>query len=171
MEKKNKKIPKKNYIVLSTIIIGALVLSTIVFFIFNNQKEYNKKIPVIRNHVKEIEAKDLNAYATENPDFLLYFDVSEEEESRKVEEGLIELIDRKKIEVVYVNLLDEDKEALYKDFNSKYSKGVDLNSYPAFIIMKNGKILDIVQKQEREINAGDIEQLLDINEIKGESDD
>ena len=69
---------------------------------------------------------------------------------------------RKITNVVYLNITDtKDKEEFYNIFNSNYSNGVKLDSYPAFAIINDGRIVDLVKREDRKINIGDIEQLLD----------
>ena len=51
-------------------------------------------------------------------------------------------------------------------FNDKYSNGVKLQSYPAFIIISNKTILDIVQSSNNKITIFDIERILDEYEVR-----
>ena len=169
MKKNEREIPKKNYTTYTIIIVVTLLTAIVAFVAYNNKKQYEKSIPVLRGHSKEIELGDIDAYFTENNDALLYVGVSNEDESRALEEEMIDLIDNNHLEVIYLNLKDvNDVEKFYIDFNKKYSKGIDLTSNPAFVIIKDGKILDLVQRENRKLNVGDVIQLLEINDVIGE---
>ena len=172
MEKTEIVIPKKNYAIVIFIFLVTFIGATIFFAIYNNQQKYEKDVPVLRGHSKEIELKDLDTYFTENQDFLLFVGVANDDTSRAAENVMIEVIDDKNIEVIYVNIQDsKDKAKFYQDFNKKYSNGIDLTSYPAFLIIQDGKILDSIQNGYRNINYGDVVQLLKTNSIIGEQDD
>lgn len=172
MEKDERKIPSRNYAILTIIFLLTLIGATILFAVYNNQQKYIKDVPVLRGHSKEIELNDLDIYFTENQDFLLFIGVADDETSRTAEKAMIEVIEDKKIEVIYLNIKNaESKEKFYQDFNKKYSNGVELNNYPAFLIIQDGKILDLVQNGYRNINYGLVVELLETNKIIGELND
>ena len=172
MKKNENKISRKNYTLVFTIIAMTLVAATALFVIYNNQKEIEKDIPVLRGHSKEIELKDLDMYFTENQDFLLFVGASDDDISRKVEDDLIDVIDKNDLEIIYLNAKNiEDKQAFYDDFNTKYAFDKFLSNYPALLIIRDGKVLDLVQSDRKSVNAGDIIQLLELNELIGEDND
>jgi hypothetical protein len=170
--RKTKEIPKKNYFVYSIIFCFTLGLSLTIFFFYNNQKQYEESIPVLRGKTKEIEIKDVDEYLIENPNALFYVGVANDSNSRNVEDKLIDLINKNNLSIIYINLTNvTNKKDFYNDFNDKYSVDKSLSNYPAFIVMREGKVLDIVQRSDRDLYIGDIEQLIDIYEIKGAFDD
>ena len=170
--KKMKEIPQKNYVIFTIIICFTLAISITTYVIYNNKKNYENSIPVLRGKVKEIEAKDLDEYLRENSNPLLYIGVPSDQNSRHLEENLLDLIERKNLDILYVNISNiEDKKSFYKDFNNKYGNGFELKDYPAFIIMRDGKVFDLKEKDATDLYIGDIEQLIDIYEIEGENND
>ena len=172
MEKTEIVIPKKNYAIVIFIFLVTFIGATIFFAVYNNQQKYEKDVPVLRGHSKEIELKDLDIYFTENQDFLLFVGVADDDVSRTAEKVMIEVIDDQKIDVLYLNIKEaKDKNEFYKDFNKKYSNGIDLTNYPAFLIIKDGKVEDSIQNGYRNINYGDVVELLRKNEIIGELND
>lgn len=164
-------IPNKNYIKLAIIFVVTISAVVFTFVMYDSHKEYINNIPVIRGSVAELNEQDLNNYFIGNDDFLLYIGVANDENCRELEEDLIELIKRRRISnIVYLNITDvTNKSEFYNVFNSNYSTNNKLNSYPAFLIVSDKKVLDLVQREERKLNIGDIEQLLDEYEIAGES--
>ena len=174
MRTKQREIPKKNYLIFSVIVFFTLAVTITSYVIYENNKEYQNSIPVIRGSASEIEAKDLDEFLIENENALLYFGVAKDKNSREVEEGLVKLISKRDLKVIYVNLSNvEDKEKFYLSFNEKYTtnENIKLNNYPAFAIFKGGRVIDLVEKKENFLYIGDIEQLIDIYEIKGEAND
>ena len=170
--RKIKEIPKKNYLILASIVCFTLIVSITIYLTYNNQKEYENTIPILRGEVKEIEAKDVDDYLIENPNSLLYVGVAYDENSKNLEKKLLSLKNKKNLNIIYINLTDlENKKVFYDNFNQKYTQGTKLNNYPAFIIMREGKVLDLVQKNNRDLYIGDVEQLIDIYEIKGDTNE
>ena len=168
----NNNIPKRNYTIYSIIVVLTIVVTLAIFIVYNKQKEYENSKPILRGIVSELEVKDVDEFLKENDNVIFYMGVATDENSREVEKDLIKLRERKKIDFVYLNLTDvKDRVSFLESFNSKYSVGLQVKNYPAFILIKNMKIVDLVQKTDRDLNIGDIEQLLDIYEINGEIND
>ena len=172
MRKKN--ISKNNYILCAVIFTVTIVVCLMIFFIMENNKEYNSKIPILRGKVSEIEPKDLDNYLMENPDVLLYIGVADDNNSRKVEEKFKKVIEENNLNIIYLNLTNlsekEIKEYL-NDFSSKYSSSKAINNYPAFLVIFDSQVVDFVQKENRDLDISDISHILDMYEIKGEKND
>jgi len=162
-EENLRKIPEKNYIKLLAIFFITIIIVIIAFVAYQSHISYEKSIPILRGKISEIKESDVETYFSENDDFFLYVGVANNENCREIEPDLVEALKKRKIaNVVYLNITDiKDKEEFYNVFNSNYSNGVKLDSYPAFAIINDGKVVDLVKREERKINIGDIEQLLD----------
>ena len=75
------------------------------------------------------------------------------------------------IDTIYLNITSiSDKKDFYERFNSNYSSNVRLESYPAFIIISDKKIVDLVQKEEKKLSINDVEKLLDEYSIGTKND-
>ena len=69
---------------------------------------------------------------------------------------------------VYLNITDvESKVEFFEDFNDKYATNIEVNNYPAVIIISDKKIVDLVQKGDKYLNVSNIEQLFDEYEVTG----
>lgn len=173
MQKKNNKeikiIPKKNYVIVFTMIIITFILSLSVYVYFNNKKEKEYNIPVIRGVVPEIEVKDLDSFIKEHDDFLLYIGVSNNTNCRNLESDLKDFIKEKSISnLFYLNITSvEDKTNFYDSFNKKYGDNVKLSNFPAFIIIRDSKIYDLVERSDRSLFIGDIQRILDEYNVLG----
>ena len=162
-EENLRKIPEKNYIKLLAIFFVTIIVVITIFVAYQSHKNYENNIPILRGKISEIKEADVEAFFSENDDFFLYVGVANNENCREIEPDLVEVLKKRKItNVVYLNITDtKDKEEFYNIFNSNYSNGVKLDSYPAFAIINDGRIVDLVKREDRKINIGDIEQLLD----------
>lgn len=168
-KEKERVVPKKNYAKLSTIFIVTILLVVAVFLWYRSRMEYNKNIPIIRGTISELETNDFDDYAMEHDDFLVYVGVANDDNCRDLESDLKDfLTDNNLLDTIYLNITSiSDKAKFYDEFNKKYSNNMKLNSYPAFIIFMDGKVLDLVQGKDKKLNVGDISILLDEYEITG----
>lgn len=173
--KNNKKedlrvIPKNNYAKLSTIFVITIIVVVFAFVSYRSHSSFINNIPVIRGTLSEIEEKDLNNYITEHDEVLLYVGVASDENCRSLEEDLKETLkNRGLLNTIYLNITSiSNKEDFYKSFNNNYSDNIKLNNYPAFVIISNNKIVDLVERKDNKLNIGDVERLLDEYGIKGE---
>jgi hypothetical protein len=141
------------------------------FFIIDKtiyRREETKKleVPVIRGAVPEIAVDNLANYVVENQSFFLYIGTTIDPNSREIEKDLIDYFKKRDISknMVYLNLSDTNSEEFFKDFNKNYVKidNIKVDNYPAFIIFKDGVVLDKVQKEGNiKLGVGDIDRLLD----------
>ena len=161
-----RKIPFKNYIKFGLIIIASLITCLLLFIIYNN---FKNRTSVLTNKVKEIEVSDIDNYISENEEVLLYFGVIQDESSKKIEDQMIEMIENDELDFVYVNISNENnKKAFLKDFSKKYSDEKVVDDYPAFVYIKNGVIVDTIQKESRYLEIEDVKDFVETNDIKGE---
>ena len=164
-----KKIPRKNYIVVAVIFTFTIALAFTLYVLYNNGNKEMNDIPVMRGVISELNEKSIDDYFLENSDFFIYVGVANDDNSRKVEENLESVLKKRNIldKTIYLNITSiTDKNKFYTPFNDKYSNGVKLQSYPAFIIISNKKILDIVQSSNNKITIFDIERILDEYEVR-----
>lgn len=163
MDNKIKNIPSKNYIIITLIFIITFGMCFSIYSYFKIKKEEENNVPVIRGVIPEIEIKDLDDFILEHDDFLLYVGVANNSNCRNLEEDLIKFIKDKKItDIYYLNITNSvNKVNLYNDFNSKYANNIKLNNYPAFIIFRDKKIYDLVERKDNSLYIGDIQRILD----------
>ena len=166
----NRKIPVKNYLICSLIFIVIITTSLILYFIYDNHKVLESKIPVLRGRVQEITIDSVDEYLKENDGVLLYVGVANDPNSRELEEELIPLLDKNIISIIYLNITDIDnKNAFFKDFNEEYSNGTNLNNYPALVYISDNKISSLVQKENGILTYSTVKSFL--NSIHGGKND
>ncbi len=161
-----KQIPRDNYIKLILIIVTSLIGSIILYTIYN--AEVNKE-PILRNKVKEIDADDVEDYISENESVLLYFGAVKDNDSEKIEKEMIKKLDLEKIDIVYVNITNlKNRKDYLKKLSNKYSTYKELTNYPSFVFIKDKKIVDVIEKDDKELIISDVIKFIETNEIKGE---
>lgn len=125
---KNKNRKKQNYILLTVIYIGVVVLVLYLASWYNTYRNYQNKIPVLKNIVFEINPTELDHYLTENPFSTLYLCAASDSDCREFEESIKSSIKENGYQdLVYVNLEDvEDRVTYVKEILKKY-QGNDFN--------------------------------------------
>lgn len=130
-------VPKKNYIVLTLIALGVIVLC---FVFMNMYNKNNKDIyeSVVKDIINEIKYEDLDNYLQENPEVVLYINDSSKKNSN-IEENLKDLIVENNIQqcVVYIEKDNSIVEKLNLNSNS-----------PIFIAYKDGKMVEILSQKK-----------------------
>lgn len=130
-------VPKKNYIVLTLIALGVIVLC---FVFMNMYNKNNKDIyeSVVKDIINEIKYEDLDNYLQENPEVVLYINDSSKKNSN-IEENLKDLIVENNIQQ-YVVYIEKDNSIVEK---------LNLNSNsPIFIAYKDGKMVEILSQKK-----------------------
>ena len=160
-------IPLKNYIKFGMIIVVSIITCILLFIIYNNFKDRKS---VLTNKVKEIDVLDLDNYISENESVLLYFGVVQDENSKEIEEQMLEMIDEDSLDFVYVNISNVDNRKIFlKDFSKKYSDSKVIDNYPTFVYIKDESIVDYIQKEDRYLEIDDVKVFVETNDIKGET--
>ena len=166
-----RKVPFKDYVKFGIIVLVSLITCLLLFIIYNNFKDNSS---VLTNKAKEIDIKDLDNYIEDNDTIFLYFGVVDDNNSKKIEEEMVNLIDEDDVDLIYVNISNEkNKKTFLKTFSNKYANEIYssnkiVSNYPAFVYIKNGEIVDVIEKDDRNIEIEDVKEFIKANEIKGE---
>lgn len=171
--KENKrKIPIKNYIKLALIFILTITLVLYLSYWYKSYQNYQKKTPVLNGVISEVRYNEIYNYINDNQSALIYIGVANDDDCRKIENDLKRIIEKRhlKEKIVYFNITDvNDKELLFQEFNSRYSQGHNVYTYPSIILIDEGKIVDFRSKTaNKNLLASDVEQFLEEYEIHGD---
>ena len=163
-------IPIKNYIKIAVLFIVVILVSFMAANVYTRNKAHIRTIPILRGHVYEISTvAELGDYIVENDNAIIYVGAASDDNCRKIEEELINLLKKKGLikDVVYLNVSQfEDMDGFYSEFNEKYGSKMNLTAYPAFIVFKDGKVLDMVSKSNnQDLQLSDIDLLIDQQEL------
>lgn len=144
-----REIPKKNYFIV--LVIGAVTIAVVLYVatLYKNTK-FNDEKSVISDYLFNINVEELDNYLLENPDVVIYWANSEDLENAKFEKKLKKFIIKKDLQKQFIFLEVkgiEDKTIL--DVEKKYlTKNASLNNYPLILIVKDGKINEVIKSSQ-----------------------
>lgn len=174
MSKEEKRvIPKKNYYLLALLLVGTLLL---LYFCVNWYKAYEAskmKEPVIASVISEVKEDELSNYLMDNPNIVIYFTSSKDIKMKEFEEEFAEYISEKEIrnQIVYVDTSKIENRKFYDEFTDQYfhselkNKGVKLDYLPNIVVVKDGKIKDVLITYDSVITLEDAVRFLEKNEV------
>lgn len=165
---KVKKVTVKDWI---EVFILVIVIVCITFYLCSWYKNYKKESMsafVLDDLVMQIRYEELDPYLLENNDKYLYICVVDDNDCREFETEIKEIIEKRQLNdmIVYLNLTDEEnKEDIIKQMNKKYGDKKKINGYPAFVRIKDSKIVSMVEKTNKKLTKKKFEKFLDVNEM------
>ena len=175
INKNERFVPVKNYVI---VVLVAIAIIALVLYGFSWHKvikenrvstSYLIKEKVISNEMQTIE--ELNDVFSEAPsEYFLYISYTGSEQIYKMEKELTTLINNYNLneKFYYLNITDIKKEDNYID---KLNKTLDLKnkkitSVPTILYFKEGKLIDIINKEENNMmDIGDFQKILDVNKV------
>lgn len=141
-----KKIPKKNYIIVALISIFTILLTLFLMNKYNSNKT-SENI----TFVSEIKENELNNYVTERQEVIIYMSSSTNENIKELENDLEKYTKKKNLkdEYVYLDLSKVDSN-FYNEFyinylNESYTGKFKIEE-PSLIIIRNGKVESYLNK-------------------------
>lgn len=163
-------IPVKNYVILLIMFVAVVVL---VFYLCNLYHVYDahqRKVPVIRDTLSEIQPDELEHYVMETPSTAIYMCTAENEICRDYEKGFKKLIEKEDLQdsIIYLNLSNIDLNQFVDKFNAKYPYKVEITkNYPALVIFEDGEICAMLQgTNKQKLTLTQTEQFIEMNQIK-----
>lgn len=129
-----REIPRKNYVIITLMAVGVVVVCFILMNMYNsnNNEVYNS---AVREVVSEIKYDDLESYLQENLDVVLYINDSNKKANQKLEREIRDLITDNNIQQYVV----------YIEKNNELVREYSLDSYtPIFIAYQDGKITEVL---------------------------
>ncbi|MBQ7141334.1 MAG: hypothetical protein IJO32_07530 [Bacilli bacterium] len=159
---KERKIPRKNYI-----IYGIIVAVTLVLVFYSNEwykvyKQNELENSYIANYIKEVNYLEFQNYVLENPNLIVYIGEKNSEKCVNFEKKLYKVIKENNLEdeIIFLNVSNvTDLNQILRDY-----KLTTLNSnlnIPSIAILNNSKFSDILNSDDKnEIRTDEIAQLL-----------
>ncbi len=169
MEKTNKTLKLKNYLLLVAIFAVAIAITLYLCSVYNVYEESKRQIPVIRDTLFEISSVELEHYISENPIAMIYMCTASDSTCRTYEKDLKKLVKKEGLQdtLIYLNITEEEQETFPTDFNAKYSPRLKLtSSYPALVIFEEGQVTHLLQAQKSEkLTMTKTKQFMDLHKI------
>lgn len=157
-----RKIPLKNYIIYSVIVVITVLLALYVTLLFKKSKEYYENNSVMKDILNEILPQDnldinenLKNYLLENSDLVIYISSGKDKNIKDFENEFKNYIVDKKIEedLVYIDYNNVKKTDFINQLISNYSDTENISDYsivpssPILIIFNEGRISSIYNKE------------------------
>lgn len=159
--KKERVIPKKNYIYL---IIMILVVVFLTLFIFNmNDKIQNKKLETsyLNGYINEININEVNNILSEpSSDLFILITKVNDEKVYKFESDLKRIIKKYDLRDNFIYMVNNDMDVI----NNKF--GSNIKEVPAIIYYKNGEFIKSIDSKDGLLTGGDFQKLIDEYEVK-----
>lgn len=160
-------VPKKNYYILTGLIISVVILTFAIVSICNAVKNKNISSGYINRYVSEISYKELDNYLLEPAsNTFVYITYTGDENIYKLEKSMKKLINTYDLasNFIYVDVTEEMfsnnfMDNLNKKFNCK------INKLPAILYYKDGVLTDKLDSENILFNVADFQKILDNYEI------
>jgi len=161
--KEERKIPFKNYIILSILLLISVVL--VIYFYMWYGEFYSTKTntPIMDNYFNVINYNELDTYLIENNYVVIYTSVLQDEKTRDFEKKFTKVVEDYSLsnKILYLDLTEQyNNKKLYNSIVDKY----ELLNMPCIIIFKDGTLHDIYSISDRNY---DVNLLVSYLKIKG----
>lgn len=172
LKKNNMEILKKDYLIVIALFIIAGFFIIVLANYYKDYRIYYRSIPVINGYINEIGETELENYITANSISYIYMAEASDSRARNLEKDLKGFIKRYNLKdkMAYINLEKVKNIRSFINFlNIRYAINKEIDNYPVFIIVKDMKVIDLVQVEKgKTINIEDIKELLEKYNLLGE---
>ena len=157
-----RKIPLKNYIIYSVVIIVTILIAIYVTLLFKKSKEYYENNSVMKDILYEILPKDnldinenLKNYLLENSDLVIYISSGKDKDIKDFENEFKDYIVDKKLQedLIYIDYNNIKKTNFINELIDNYSNTENISNYsiisnsPILITFEEGHISSIYNKK------------------------
>ncbi len=161
--KKERVVPKKNYLYLLIMIISVVFVTFLIFEI--NEKYQSRKLEssYLDGYVNKISLNEVNDILTEpSSEMFILVTKTNDEEVYNFEVELAKVIKKNDLRdnFIYIDFTDGDIAELNKMLGS------NISSIPAIIYLRNGEFVKNIDSSISKLKVADFQQLLDEYEVK-----
>ncbi|MFV0250160.1 MAG: DUF6568 family protein [Bacilli bacterium] len=168
-----KKITVKNYLLLLALFVFTLLCFYFLVINYNKNKEALESGNSTMDFLLQVTTEDLKSYIYDNHDAIIYMSNSTDESLINYETRLKKLIIVKELDqdIIYFDMSKVD-EIFYSSISDKYftetilKQNISINYSPNLIIIKEGKISNILYSSNIEVNdleASDVIRFIENN--------
>ncbi len=166
--KESKKVTIKDWIEVFILVIAVVAITFYLCSWYKNYKNESMNEFLLDDLIKQIKYEELDPYLQENNDVYVYICVIDDNDCREFETDIKKDIEKHNLKeyIVYLNLTEEEnKKEIISSINKKYGKNKEIDTYPAFIRIKDSKIVSMVEKTNKKITKSSFEKYIDLNEM------
>ena len=165
MKKNDRVVPRKNYYILTLLIIMVVVIT---FLIFNlNDKYQNSKLEssYLSGYLNEVSENEINNVMAETTtDFFVLVTDTNNEDIYNFEKDLKKIIKKNDLRDNFVLIDYSDNKDSLDSLNKKFNSNIE--TLPAIIYFKDGVFVKNIDSSEEMLRADEFDKLLDEYEIK-----
>ncbi len=161
---------KKNYLNLTLILLGTILLTIGSTNLYKNYEEEKLSTAYISKYVSVVQYNELdNALLELGTDTFLYISYTGDKDIHKFETKFKKVLRDNEIldNVLYLNVNEKLNDENYiKDINKKLNlKEHIITKLPSIIYYKDGKVIDVINSDPSIIDTGKFMQLIDKHEV------
>ena len=163
--KKERVVPKKNYIYLFIMLLFVVIITFMIFGI--NDKYQNKKLEssYLDGYINQVNLNEIsNVLSEASSELFILVTKTNNEDIYQFESDLKKVINKYDLRDNFIFIDYTDSENKLNILNE--TLGSDVNSIPAIIYLKNGEFIKSIDSRDNMLNSGDFEKLLDEYEVK-----
>lgn len=137
-----RKIPLRNYIILSIILILTIVLVIYFYMWYSAYMENKLGTPIMDKYLTVINYNELDNYLIENKDAVIYISILNDENIRSFEKKFKSVIRDYSLigSVLYLDLTSEfEDSSLYNQIMGEY----DLDDVPSIVVIRDNIVYDV----------------------------
>ena len=140
---------KKNYVYLLILLLGTVVVTLLLSFLYRNDVEVVETSYAYDN-LNKITAAEFEEYMIENPDTIIYISDKTNLDNNKFEKKLINKLEKLNLleNVIYIEK-GEVVDSLEKKFKEDYSYKYNEKEIPVIIVISDGEIIQTVVVNEK----------------------
>ena len=136
-KEKLRDVPPRNYLYLSLILLGSLLLLSYTYSWYKTYNEGKINVSIMNEYLTVINYNELNNYIIENKDAIIYVSVLGNEEINRFEKKFKNIISDNNLKnnILYLDLTNENKEKVTKSLQIE-------EKFPYLVVYTNGQITD-----------------------------
>lgn len=159
--KQEKKIPFRNYLLLSFVLILTIILVIYFYMWYSKYQDSKLNSPIMDKYMQVVNYNELNDYLVENKDSIIYLSVLDNEDVRSFEIKFRKFIIDNSLQgkILYLDLTSELKDKKLKDeLINEYQVDVkNMTNIPSIINFKDGSLINSFNIKENKYNIESLE--------------
>ncbi len=165
---KKREIPKKNYVILTFVMILTVFGVFYAVSWYNTAKEHYMNNSIMTDFLSEINPEEIDNYIMDNPVSIIYLASSKNTDIKSFEKSFKKLIQEEEIKdsIIYMDTNKIIDNNFYSNLKKNYfsdnvkSSNVSISSNPNVIVIEDRQIVDILNKKEDTIELRSVKNLL-----------
>lgn len=172
-KEKERVIPKKNYYLLALLSVFTILI--LYYFVnwYQTKQKYELTNSSVAEIVSEVKQNELPNYLLDNPNIVVYFTSYQDKSIKSFEKEFKKYILKYELadEIVVVDTDKIEERKFYTSFANQYftnelkMKHVNLNYLPNMLVIKDGKVQDVLITYDADMTLSEVMHFLKKNGV------